>query len=297
MSTKKTIFKGTATAIITPFKNGKIDYEAYGKILEFQIAGGVNAIVVCGTTGEAATLTDVEHREIIEYTVKHVNHRVPVIAGTGSNDTAYAIELSKHACEAGADALLLVTPYYNKTSQKGLVKHFEAVADATNKPNILYNVPSRTGVNISIDAYKALSKHPNIVATKEASGNIAFISELLDACGDDLDVYSGNDDQIIPMMSLGALGVISVLANIMPAETSLMTKLYLDGEVKKSAEMQLKLFKLINALFMTVNPIPVKTAMAKMGFCDIEMRLPLCEMDEKDNEKLFDLMRKHGLIK
>lgn len=297
MSTKKTIFKGTATAIITPFKNGRIDYEAYGKILEFQIAGGVNAIVVCGTTGEAATLTDEEHREIIEYTVEHVNHRVPVIAGTGSNDTAYAIELSKHACEAGVDALLLVTPYYNKASQKGLVKHFAAIADATTKPNILYNVPSRTGVNISLDTYKELAKHPNIVATKEASGNIAFISQLIDECGDNLDVYSGNDDQIIPMMSLGALGVISVLANIMPAETAQMTKLFLDGEVQKSAEMQLKLLKLINALFMTVNPIPVKTAMAKMGFCNIEMRLPLCEMDEKDNEKLYDTMRKYGLIK
>lgn len=297
MSTKKTIFKGTATAIITPFKNGRIDYEAYGKILEFQIAGGVNAIVVCGTTGEAATLTDEEHREIIEYTVEHVNHRVPVIAGTGSNDTAYAIELSKHACEAGVDALLLVTPYYNKASQKGLVKHFAAIADATTKPNILYNVPLRTGVNISLDTYKELAKHPNIVATKEASGNIAFISQLIDECGDNLDVYSGNDDQIIPMMSLGALGVISVLANIMPAETAQMTKLFLDGEVQKSAEMQLKLLKLINALFMTVNPIPVKTAMAKMGFCNIEMRLPLCEMDEKDNEKLYDTMRKYGLIK
>lgn len=297
MSTKKTIFKGTATAIITPFKNGRIDYEAYGKILEFQIAGGVNAIVVCGTTGEAATLTDAEHREIIEYTVRHVNHRVPVIAGTGSNDTAYAIELSKHACEVGADALLLVTPYYNKASQKGLVKHFAAIADATSIPNILYNVPSRTGVNISIETYKELSKHSNIVATKEASGNIAFIAQLIDECGDDLYVYSGNDDQIIPLMSLGALGVISVLANIMPAETAQMTKLFLDGEVQKSAQMQLKLLKLINALFMTVNPIPVKTAMAKMGFCDVEMRLPLCEMDEKDNEKLYDILRRYGLIK
>lgn len=297
MLNKKRVFTGAATAIITPFKNGVIDYEAYGNILEFQITQGINGIVVCGTTGEAATLTDDEHKEIIEYTVKKVAHRVPVIAGTGSNDTAYAIELSKHACDAGADALLQVTPYYNKTSQKGLIKHFEAIANVTNKPNILYNVPSRTGLNISIDAYKELAKHPNIVATKEASGNIGFISDLLDACGDDIDVYSGNDDQVIPMMSIGAVGVISVLSNIMPKETAQMTKLYLDGNEKKSAEMQLKLLKLINSLFMTVNPIPVKTAMAKMGFCDIEMRLPLCEMDDNENKKLFEHMRRYGLIK
>ncbi|HAN20716.1 MAG TPA: 4-hydroxy-tetrahydrodipicolinate synthase [Clostridiales bacterium] len=297
MSNKTRVFTGAATAIITPFKNGVIDYEAYGNILEYQILQGINGIVVCGTTGEAATLSDDEHREIIEYTVKKVDHRVPVIAGTGSNDTAYAIELSKHACDAGVDALLQVTPYYNKASQKGLVKHFEAIADATRIPNILYNVPSRTGLNISIDAYKELAKHPYITATKEASGNISFICDLMEACGDDLDVYSGNDDHIIPMMSIGAIGVISVLANIMPKETAQMTKLYIDGEVKKSAEMQLKLLKLINSLFMSVNPIPVKTAMAKMGFCDIEMRLPLFEMDEKDNEKLFGHMRRHGLIK
>lgn len=297
MSNKQRVFTGAATAIITPFKNGLIDYEAYSNILEFQITNGINGIVVCGTTGEAATLTDDEHREIIEYTVKKVAHRVPVIAGTGSNDTAYAIELSKHAREAGADALLLVTPYYNKTSQKGLVKHFEAIADATDIPNILYNVPSRTGINISIDAYKALAKHQNITATKEACGNINFICDLMEACGDELDVYSGNDDHVVPMMSIGAKGVISVIANIMPAQMALLTRLYLDGEVKKSAELQLKLLKLINALFVVVNPIPIKTAMARMGFCDIEMRLPLCEMDDKDNEALFELMRSHGLIK
>lgn len=294
---KTRIFTGAATAIITPFKNGVIDYEAYEKILEFQLNSGINGIVVCGTTGEAATLTDTEHRDIIEFTVKKVNKRVPVIAGTGSNDTAYAIELSKHACEVGADALLQVTPYYNKTSQKGLVKHFEAIADVTDRPNILYNVPSRTGLNISIDAYRELAKHPNICATKEASGNIAFITQLLDACGDDIDVYSGNDDQIIPLMSVGAVGVISVLSNIMPKETAQMTKLFLDGNLKQSAQMQLMLMDLINALFMTVNPIPVKTAMAKMGFCDIEMRLPLYEMDQKDNQELYVQMRKAGLIK
>lgn len=296
MKRETPIFSGVGTAIITPFKNGEIDYESYGRIVEFQIAGGVDSIVVCGTTGEAATLTDEEHRDIIAYTVKKVNGRVPVIAGTGSNDFAYAVDLSRHACEVGADALLHVTPYYNKTSQKGIVEYFSRIADACDKPIILYNVPSRTGVNISIDAYKELAKHPNIIATKEACGNLSFIVELMDAVGDDIDVYCGNDDQIVPMMSVGAKGVISVLSNVMPKETAQLAHLYLDGECKKSAEMQLKLLKLINALFMTVNPIPVKTAMAKMGMCDIEMRLPLCPMTEAEDEKLFAVMKNYGLI-
>lgn len=296
MSKKKLVFTGTSTAIITPFKNGVIDYVAYDKILDFQLAGGVNGIVVCGTTGEAATLNDIEHRQIIDHTVKRVNGRVPVIAGTGSNDTSYAIELSEHAKEVGADALLLVTPYYNKTSQKGLVKSFEAIADAVDIPNIVYNVPSRTGINISINAYKELAKHPNIVATKEASADIGFICELLDACGDDLTVYSGNDDHVIPMMSVGAMGVISVLANAMPYEMAQMTDLYLQGKVKESGQLQLKLFKIMKAMFMSVNPIPVKTAMAKMGFCEPEMRLPLYEMDEAENLALYSVMRSYGLI-
>lgn len=297
MSNKTRVFTGAATAIITPFKNGVIDYEAYGKILEYQIVNGIDGIVVCGTTGEAATLSDIEHKEIIEYTVKKVAKRVPVIAGTGSNDTAYAIELSKHACEVGADAILSVTPYYNKASQKGLVKHFIAIADSINKPVLLYNVPSRTNLNISIEAYKELAKHPNIVGVKEASDSIAHISDLMEACGDELDVYSGNDDRIVPLMSIGALGVISVLSNVMPKEVATLTRLYLNGDVKKAAELQLKYLKLMNAMFMTVNPIPVKTAMAKMGFCEVDMRLPLCEMDEAENEKLYTHMCRHGLIK
>lgn len=296
MKRETPIFSGVGTAIITPFKNGAIDYESYGKIVEFQIAGGVDSIIVCGTTGEAATLTDEEHRDIIAYTVKKVNGRVPVIAGTGSNDFAYAVDLSRHACEVGADALLHVTPYYNKTSQKGIVEYFSKIADACDKPIILYNVPSRTGVNISIDAYKELAKHPNIIATKEACGNLSFIVELMDAVGDDIDVYCGNDDQIVPMMSVGAKGVISVLSNVMPKETAQLAHLYLDGKCKESAQMQLKLLKLINALFMTVNPIPVKTAMAKMGMCDIEMRLPLCPMTSAEDEKLFTIMKNYGLI-
>ena len=264
---KKAVFRGTATAIITPFRDDAIDYEAFGAILDNQIACGVDAIVVCGTTGEAATLSDREHREIVEYTVDKVAHRVPVIAGTGSNDCAYAIELSRHACSAGADALLHVTPYYNKTSQRGLVRHFEKIADACDKPVILYNVPSRTGMAISLEAYKALAAHPNIVATKEASGNLSFITELLACCGDELYVYSGNDDQTIPLMSIGASGLISVLSNVMPAEVSRMTRRFLEGDLKGSAADQLRLIEIMNAMFMTVNPIPVKTAMAMLGAC------------------------------
>ncbi len=295
MKLEKPIFTGCGTAIITPFKNNKIDYDSFGKIIDEQIECGVDAIVVCGTTGEAATLTDDEHVDVIEFAVKRSAHRVPVVAGTGSNDTAYAIELSKHACRVGADALLHVTPYYNKTSQLGLVKHFEKIADECSKPIILYNVPSRTGVNISIGAYKALAEHPNIVATKEASGNLSFIINLMNEVGDKLDVYSGNDDQILPLMSIGACGVISVLSNVIPRETTEMTHLYLQGRCKEATEMQLKYLDLIDKLFMTVNPIPVKTAMAMMGKCDVEMRLPLCEMEEHENKILAQVLGKYGL--
>ena len=229
-SLKPTIFTGAATAIITPFKNGQIDYESFGKIIEDQIANKIDAIVVTGTTGEAATLTHEEHCACVRYTVEKVAGRVPVIAGTGSNDTAYGIELSKYACEVGADALLLVTPYYNKATPKGLIKNFLETADATDKPIILYNVPSRTGCNITLPVYRELAKHERIVAVKEASGNISAIAELIAECGDSLDVYSGNDDQIVPIMSLGGKGVISVLSNILPKETHDLTSFCLGGD-------------------------------------------------------------------
>jgi 4-hydroxy-tetrahydrodipicolinate synthase len=293
---KPSIFTGAATAIITPFKNGAIDYDSFGKIIEDQIANKIDAIVVTGTTGEAATLTHEEHCQCIKYTVEKVAGRVPVIAGTGSNDTAYGIELSRYACEVGADALLLVTPYYNKATPKGLIKNFLNTADATDKPIILYNVPSRTGCNISLPVYKELAKHERIVAVKEASGNISSIAELIAECGDSYDIYSGNDDQIVPIMSLGGKGVISVLSNVMPEETHNMTKMCLDGNFSGAAELQLKYLKLINALFCEVNPVPVKTAMAEMGWCDIEMRLPLCEMDDANKAKLLQVMKAHGLI-
>ena len=293
---KPSIFTGAATAIITPFKNGAIDYESFGKIIEDQIANKIDAIVVAGTTGEAATLTHEEHCDCIRYVVEKVEGRVPVIAGTGSNDTAYGIELSKYACDVGADALLLVTPYYNKATPKGLIKNFLDTADATNKPIILYNVPSRTGCNISLPVYRELAKHERIVATKEASGNISAIAEIIAECGDSLDVYSGNDDQIVPIMALGGKGVISVLSNVLPEETHNMAKACLDGNFKLGTELQLKYLKLINALFCEVNPVPVKTAMAELGWCDIEMRLPLCEMEDANKEKLIGAMKAHGLL-
>ena len=293
---KNTIFTGAATAIITPFKNGSVDYASFKGIIEQQIAGSIDAIVVAGTTGEAATLTHEEHMECMKFVVDTVAGRVPVIAGTGSNDTAYAIELSQYACEIGADALLLVTPYYNKATAKGLTKSFLATAEATNKTIILYNVPSRTGCNIPLSVYKELAKHERIVAVKEASGNISAITELIAECGDSLDVYSGNDDQIVPIMSLGGKGVISVLSNVVPKETHDMTRLCLEGDFKSAAALQLKYLDLINALFCEVNPIPAKTAMAEMGFCDVEMRLPLCEMEDATKARLLTSLKKHGLI-
>lgn len=293
---KKTIFTGSGVAIITPFKDGKVDFEALGNIIEFQITNGTDAIIICGTTGECSTLSDAEHRACIEFTVKQVAGRIPVIAGTGSNDTSYAIQLSKHAASAGVDGLLLVTPYYNKSTAKGLIRHFNAIADAAQIPCILYNVPSRTGCNIPLSVYKELAKNPNIVAVKEASGNISQIAKLISEVGDDLAVYSGNDDEIVPIMSLGGIGVISVLANPMPAEAHDICQLWFDGKVKESAELQLKLLSFCNALFCEVNPVPVKTAMAAMGFCTEEMRLPLCEMEDENKEKLLSIMKGLDLI-
>ena len=293
---KPTIFTGAATAIITPFKNGAIDRESFKNIIEDQIANSIDAIVVAGTTGEAATLTHEEHMDCMKFVVDTVAGRVPVIAGTGSNDTAYGIELSRYACEIGADALLLVTPYYNKATPKGLIKNFLETADKTDKPIILYNVPSRTGCNITLPVYKELAKHERIVAVKEASGNMSAIAELIAECGDSLDVYSGNDDQIVPIMSLGGKGVISVLSNVMPRETHDMVKLCLEGNYPAAAQSQLKLLDLINALFCEVNPVPIKTAMAEMGLCDIEMRLPLCEMEDNTKARLVGALKKHGLL-
>lgn len=295
---KSTVFTGAGVAVITPMNpDNSINYEEFGRIIDFQIDNGTDAIVVCGTTGESATMTDEEHIECIRYCVDRVNKRVPVIAGTGSNDTKYAVDLSVEAEKLGADALLAVTPYYNKTSQRGLIAHFTAIADSVNIPIILYNVPSRTGVNISLDTYSELSKHKNIAAVKEASGNISAIAKLIETCGGDLDVYSGNDDQIVPIMSLGGKGVISVLSNIMPRETHNMAQLCLDNNFAEAAKLQLKYLELCNNLFIDVNPIPVKEAMNLMGFKAGECRLPLLKMEQSKIDILAGSMKKAGLIK
>ncbi len=290
-----TIFTGAAVAIVTPMNNdGSVNYEKLAELIEFQINGSTDAIVICGTTGEASTLTDEEHLECIRFTVEKTAGRIPVIAGTGSNDTAYAVEMSKDAEKAGADALLLVTPYYNKTSQRGLAAHFTAIADAVNIPVILYNVPSRTGCKIEINTYKELSKHRNIIATKEACGDISFIAQL--AAETDLDIYSGNDDQVVPIMSLGAKGVISVASNIIPKQMHDMTAFALNGDFKKAAEMQLKYLGIMKALFCDVNPIPVKEALNLMGKETGECRLPLIKMEQSKTELLKEAMKEAGII-
>ena len=284
---KKTVFKGSGVAIITPFiDGGAIDYPALERILNYQVENGTDAVIICGTTGESSTLTDAEHRNAISFAVKTVAGRIPVIAGTGSNDTAYFLELSQYAAEAGADALLAVTPYYNKCSQAGLVKHFECVADRVDIPMILYNVPSRTGVNILPETCAELAKHPNVVAIKEASGNISQIMRTAYLCGDDLQIYSGNDDQIVPILSLGGIGVISVLANCLPRETHDICQYWFDGKLKESLALQMKFHPLIEALFCDVNPIPVKEAMKLLGWCDGSLRMPLTKISGKNEERL-----------
>ncbi len=294
---KKTIFTGSGVAIATPMNaDYSINYDRLANLLEFQIKGGTDCIIICGTTGETSTFTDEEHVETIRFAVEKVAGRVPVIAGAGSNDTAYAIWLSKEAKQAGADGLLHVTPYYNKTSPLGLIRHFNAIADATDLPIVLYNVPSRTGMSIKPETYVELAKHPNIVATKEACGDISAIAKTASLCGDELSIYSGNDDQIVPILSLGGKGVISVLANIMPQETHNICQLYFDGKVKESTALQLKLLNLINSLFVEVNPTPVKEALNLMGFECGPCRLPLVEMVESNREILKKAMQKHSLL-
>ena len=292
---KESLFKGVATALITPLNENGIDFENFGRTIDWQIEQGINALVICGTTGEGSTLSDEEHCAALEYAIKRAAGRTVMIAGTGSNDTAYAIELTKHACELGYDGMLLVTPYYNKATQKGLIRSFTAIADQSTKPCLLYNVPSRTGVNIEPETYAALAEHPMICGIKEANGNISKIVQTMSLVGDKLDLYSGNDDQIVPLLSVGGSGVISVLSNIMPKETVEMCDRYFAGDIKGALDMQLKYLPLINALFCEVNPIPVKAAMAAMGYCENYVRLPLTPMEEADKENMLKLMREQGL--
>ena len=292
---KKTVFQGMATALITPMTPEGIDYDTLGKFIEFQIDSGINALVVMGTTGENATIEPADQEKIIRYTVEKVAHRVPVIAGTGTNCTAHVLEQTKAACEAGADAVLVVTPYYNKATQKGLIAHFTAVADASTVPVILYNVPGRTNCNLLPETAAKLAEHPNIVGIKEAAGNMAQVVQLRALCGDKLAIYSGEDALTVPMMAMGGVGAISVLSNVMPREAVAMSDACLAGDFRTAAELQCRMLPLIDALFSEVNPIPAKAAMAAMGFGQDYLRLPLTSMEDHNRENLYKQMRKLGI--
>lgn len=293
---RKTIFTGAATALITPFTEDGVNFEALGNIIEQQIENNIDALVICGTTGEAATMPDREHLSVIDYAVKRVAGRVPVIAGTGSNDTAHCVELSVESQNLGADALLITTPYYNKATQKGLIMHYDKVLEKTNLPIILYNVPGRTGMNYAIPTLKELAKEERIAAIKEASGNIEYATEVAKECPE-LTMYSGNDDMIVPLLSLGGKGVISVLSNVEPQGTHDLCQKWFDGDIAGSRALQFKYLELIKALFCEVNPIPVKTAMNMMGFAAGKLRLPLCDMDPANYARLEKAMKDCGLIK
>ena len=292
------VFTGTCPALVTPFdQNGNINYDAFGRLIDAQIAAGVDAVCVCGTTGESATMSIREHIAAVEYCVKRVDHRVKVIAGTGSNDTSAAVYLTQHAQDSGADAALLVTPYYNKASQTGLVKHYEYIAERTELPLILYNVPSRTGVSFTAETYKILSANPKINGVKEASGNFSLLAHTRHICPDDFYVWSGNDDQVVPMMALGAKGVISVVSNIAPELMVKMSHLCLENDFEAASKLQIEYMDLIDALFCEVNPIPVKEALNMMGMEAGPVRLPLCEMAEKNKAVLKAAMERAGLLK
>ena len=293
---KKTIFKGMATAVVTPMKEDGVDYEAFGRFIDFQIENGINALVVVGTTGENATLEPWEQKEVIRFAVERTAGRVPVIAGTGTNNTEHVLANTKAACEVGTDAILVVTPYYNKATQNGLIRHFTTVADASTVPVILYNVPGRTGCNLQPKTVAKLAEHPNIVAIKEAAGNMAQMVELAALCGDKIDIYSGEDALTVPFISMGAAGTISVLSNVAPRLSVEMTDKALSGDFAGAAALQCKLLPLINALFSEVNPIPAKAAVSQMGFGEDYLRLPLTPMEDQTREVLYAEMRKLGII-
>lgn len=292
---KNTIFTGMATAIVTPMTKTDIDYDALGRFLDFQIDSGINGIVVMGTTGENATIEPEDQDKVIRFTVEKVAHRVPVIAGTGTNNTAHVLHNTRNACAAGADAILVVTPYYNKATQNGLITHFTAVADESTVPVILYNVPGRTGCNLLPKTVAKLAEHPRIAAIKEATGSLAQMVEIMALCGDKIDVYSGEDALTVPMMAMGAAGTISVLSNVVPAQAVAMTNACLAGDYKTAARLQCELLPLTNALFSEVNPIPAKAAVSTMGFGEENLRLPLTPMEDANRQKLFEEMRKLGV--
>lgn len=290
------IFRGIATALITPFRNGEVDYDTFGRLIDWQIENGIDALVICGTTGEGSTLSDEEHKACIRFAVERAAGRTVIIAGTGSNDTNYAINLTKYSCDVGADAMLVVTPYYNKATQRGLVESFYAIADASTKPMIVYNVPSRTGCNIQPQTYLKLAEHENIRGIKEANGDISSVVETQSLLRGKLDIYSGNDDQLVPILAMGGAGCISVLSNLMPRQTREICDRFWDGDIAGAAKLQCDYLPLINALFSEVNPIPVKAAMAAMGFGENSLRLPLTCMEQAHAEVLLRLMREQGLI-
>ncbi|MCL2009809.1 MAG: 4-hydroxy-tetrahydrodipicolinate synthase [Synergistaceae bacterium] len=291
---KKVLFKGSGVAVVTPFTDGGIDFETYGRLIDFQIESGTQAIISCGTTGESATLSESEHKSVISFAVERVNKRVPVIAGTGSNNTAHALEMSKFAQSAGADGLLVVTPYYNKTTQNGVVAHFHAIADSVNLPIMVYNVPARTGLDVLPATYAKLAKHENINCIKEANSNIGGLAKTISLAGDALNVYCGNDDEIVPFLSLGALGVVSVMANVAPRQVQDVCRLFFEGKIKESAELQISLIELCNALFCETNPTPVKYGVKLLGYGNGKVRLPLIEMEDKN--RLETAMKKAGII-
>jgi 4-hydroxy-tetrahydrodipicolinate synthase len=296
MEVKKMIFKGAGTALVTPFENGEVNFKKYGELIDMQIENGIDAIITCGTTGEGSALSDVEHKQVMEYCVKKVAGRVPVIAGTGSNDTEYGLQLSQAACKIGVDGLMMVTPYYNKTTQRGLINHYTYIADRVDRPIILYNVPSRTGMSINVDTAVELSKHRNIVAMKDATGDIGYTADLLSRVDEDFNVYSGNDNMILPVLSLGGAGVISVISNIMPRETHELVDEFLKGNIQGAKKIQLEMMSLINSLFIEVNPIPVKTALNLMGFDVGGVRKPLYDMEEENIEILREELKKRWLV-
>ena len=293
---KNTVFRGVATAMVTPMTSTGVDYDAFARFIDFQLESGINGLVAVGTTGESATLSPEERKEVIRFTVKRVNGRVPVIAGTGTNNTEHVLDFTRSACDSGADAVLVVTPYYNKATQGGLIKHYTMVADAATKPVIMYNVPSRTGCNLNADTVAKLAEHPNIAGIKEASGNMAQIVEIAAKCGDKLDIYSGEDGITVPMMAMGGLGSISVLSNVAPALAVEMTDKFFAGDVAGAAELQCRTLPLINALFSEVNPIPAKAAVSAMGFGEEHVRLPLTPMEDATRRNLFAQMRKLGIL-
>lgn len=294
---KNTLFKGIATAMVTPMTAQGIDFDALARLIEFQIENGINALIPTGTTGESATLSPEERKEVIRFTLRRVDGRVPVIAGTGTNDTRFVLDFTRFACDNGADGVLVVTPYYNKSTQGGLIAHYTAVADASDKPVILYNVPSRTGCNLLPETVSILAAHPKICGIKEASGNMSQVMDLFATCGDRLDIYSGEDGMIQPIMAMGGMGCVSVLSNVMPRETVALADRMFAGDFAGAAKLQCKLLPLIHSLFSEVNPIPVKAALSEMGFCENYVRLPLVPMTEKNKEIMLNHMRELGVIK